>query len=221
MVKPTLIALLTIALVHFALAADKSVSITPSKLGESDGSSWGGGFTTWKAENAKLYDTLQRLYPGKTWASDAPSALPEGRFDIKIDGYPVKEPAAFEALAGEVRKQFGVDVSVVEEERDGYTLTLPTADKVTKADSEDSYTMMTTAKGWSLKAATLKEIAEWLQKELEAPVEAKDAGEAKVSFELTVSVFKPQELPAALEKLGFVVTKGKVKVKVLKTAKAG
>ncbi len=65
--------------------------------------------------------------------------------------------------------------------------------------------MMTTAKGWSLKAATLNEIAAWLQKELEAPVEPKDAGEGKFSFDLVASVFKPQELPVALEKLGFVV----------------
>lgn len=226
MVKQTLIVTIALALVQFALpslalAADKSVAITPSKLGESDGSSSSGGATMWMAENIKLYDALERLCPEKVWPSDAAKALPEGRFDIKLSGYSKKDPAAFAALAAEVKKQFGVEVSVVEEDRDGYTLALPGTDKVTKADSEDSYMMMTTGKGWSLKAATLKEIAEWLQGEIETPVAPKDASEARVSFELAVSPFKPEELTPALEKLGFVIAKEKVKVKLLKAAKAG
>ncbi len=221
MVKPTTsVAIAIVTLLQAGLlAAEKSVTITPSTKGDSN-SSWGGGFTTWNAENVRLADVLPKLYPDTVWPAADISALPDGRFDIKIVGYSTREPAAFEALAAEIKKQFSTDVSVIEEERDGYALSLPNADKLTKADSEEGYSMMTTLKGWSIKAATLKEIANWLQKELDAPVETKDAAEARYSFELEVSPFKPEDLPAAIEKLGFVVAKGKSKVKVLKVVKA-
>jgi hypothetical protein len=203
-----------------AAAAEKSITIQPSTAGDGSSSQSGGG-TMYEAENVTLYDMLLYMHPDRPEKGDA-SALPPGRFNAKMTGYPVKSKEAFDALAAEIKKQFGVTASVAEEDRDGLVLSLPAGHALPAAGKNEMQMIATAEKGWKLQAVTVKDVAEWLSGELRKPVRAADgAGEAAYSFRVENSVFKPELLPEALTKLGFKVEPGKVKLRVLKVTKAG
>jgi len=215
------------ALVAFAQApAGKSITIEPAAIdANSSGASYGG--TQYSGENQTLSDVLTTMYPGEIWLGAADSdAIPKSKFNIKMEGYDVKSQAAFDALVEQIKKQFGVTVTVEQREQDGYTLALPkeAAAKMVKSGPDDNQSYGTSGKGWQFTAANIHDVGKFLSHELKKPVTVDDKAGAgatdRFNFEITASVFHPEELPKALAAVGFELKPTKIKVNVLEGTKA-
>lgn len=211
---PLLLAL--ICLTGSLAIAGGTVTITPAAAG--DGSSQGGGGDEYEAKGVTLAKALEFLSPVKLAKSDLPD-LPTGRFDIALKGYPIRQQPAFDALAAKIKEQFKVEVSIEQVEREGYALSVAPDNQLKKSDTEEGL-YMTGGPGWTFKAVSIAQVGQFLQQELNLPVQASGPDGVYYTFELAVSVFKPEQLPDALTKVGFVLNKQKIKVNALQARKA-
>jgi hypothetical protein len=209
--------LLTILFLASSLAmAGGTVTINPAADGS--GSEQGGGGEVYEAKGVTLAKALEFLSPEKLAKSEL-KELPTGRFDININGYPIRQQPAFDALAAKIKEQFKVEVSIIEIEKEGYALTVAPDNQLKKSDTEEGL-YMTGGPGWVFKAVSIAQVGQFLQQELNVPVQATGPDGVYYTFDLAASVFKPDQLPDALTKTGFALKKEKLKIKVLQARKA-
>ncbi len=165
-------------------------------------------FTTVDCQDIRLDKFLVDIDTDGRWLIGA-EILPKGKYQITVKQLPATSAYLKQHFYHVLEESFGIKTTETNKAIPGYRFKVPAPlPSVFKQSTHTSRSGGTSAVGYRFEGYTISDLTDWLESELQMPIECEHAPEeSRYDFELAYDAFDPKTAIDALSKLGFVLEK--------------